>query len=87
MNKFSYVAVKTIKQCLLESCIVIKNVQTTLKMCVDTAIDMNEILNTLLSDASDADIDLAHEKNVYNEVSNWDNESLFLLYLRNLLFR
>ena len=55
-------------------------------MCVDTAIDMNEILNTLLSDASDADIDLAHEKNVYNEVSNWDNESLFLLCLRNLLF-
>ena len=45
-------------------------VSTPLKMCVGTAIDMNGILNTILSDASDTDIDLGHEKNVCNEVSN-----------------
>lgn len=46
---------------------------------------MKEILNIVLGDASDADINLVYEKNVYNTVSNWDNETLFLLYLRNLL--
>ena len=46
---------------------------------------MKEIFNTVLGDASDADIDLVYERNVYNTVSNWDDETLFLLYLRNLL--
>lgn len=46
---------------------------------------MKEILNIVLGDASDAGIGLVYEKNVYNTVSNWDNETLFQLYLRNLL--
>ena len=45
---------------------------TPLKMCAYTATDMNEILNAVLSDATDTDIDLGHDKNVYNEVSNWN---------------
>ena len=69
----------TLKKCLLEH----------LKMDINTAIVMNEILDTVLGDDSDGDIDLGYEKNVYNEVSGWDNKSMFLLflfYLKNLLF-
>ena len=60
---------------------------TPLKMCLDIATDMNEVLNTVLGDASDTDVDLEYGKNVCNEVSNWDDESLFLFCLSNLVFR
>ena len=48
------------------------------------AIDMNEILDTLLGGGSDADIYLSgYEKNFYNVTSDCDNESL---YIPNVLF-
>ena len=59
-------------------------------MCLDTVTDMNETLNTVPSDNSDADIDLEYKKNFRNGLSDYDNENciylLFPLYLRNLLF-
>lgn len=40
---------------------------------------MTEILDTLLGYNSDTDIDLGgHEKNFYNELSDCDNESLYM---------
>lgn len=43
-----------------------------LKMCLDTAININEILNRVLGGNSDADIDLGCEKLFYNELSDCD---------------
>ena len=47
-------------------------------MCLDTVTDMNETLNTVPGDNSDADIDLGYQNNVHNELSDCDNESLHI---------
>ena len=41
-------------------------------MCLDTAININEILNRVLGGNSDADVDLGCEKLFYNELSDCD---------------
>ena len=48
-----------------------------LKMCLDTATDMNETLKTVPGDNSDADIDLGYKKNFY-ELRHYDNNSLYI---------
>ena len=45
-------------------------------MNLDTVIDMNETLNIVTCDNSDAGIDLGYEKNFQNGLSDYDNESL-----------
>ena len=45
---------------------------------------MNETLNTVSDDNSDADIDLGHEKNFHNELSDYHNESLYMPIVPNL---
>ena len=47
-------------------------------MSLDTNTDMNETLNTLTSDNSDAVIDLVQEKNFHNGLSGYGNESLYI---------
>ena len=47
-------------------------------MCLDSVIGMNETLNSVPGDNSDADIDLGYEKNFHNGLSDYDNESLYL---------
>ena len=42
-------------------------------MCLDTVTDMNETLNTLTGDNSDAVIDLRYEKSFHNGLSDYDN--------------
>ena len=59
---------------------------TPLKMCLDTATNVDGVLSAVLGDASDTDIDLEYGRDVCNGFSNWDNESLFLLCLSNLAF-
>ena len=49
-----------------------------LKICLDTVTDMNETLNTVPGDNSDTDIDLGYEKNFHSELSDYDNESLYI---------
>ena len=49
-----------------------------LNICIGTAIDMNKILSTVLGDNSDADIDLGCEKKNYSELSDCDNEGLYI---------
>ena len=49
-----------------------------LKMCLDTVTDMNETLNTVPGDNSDADIDVRYEKKFHNGLSDYDNESLYI---------
>ena len=39
---------------------------------------MNETLNTVSGDNSDADIELGHEKNFHNGLNKHDNESLYI---------
>ena len=39
---------------------------------------MNETLNTVPGDNSDADIDLGYEKGFHNGLSDYDNESLYI---------
>ena len=53
-------------------------------MCLDTVTDMNETLNTVPGDNSDADIDLGYQNNVHNELSDCDNESLHILIVPTL---
>ena len=43
-------------------------------MYLDTAMNMNEILDKVLGDDSKSDIDWGYENNLYNEVSDWDNK-------------
>ena len=40
---------------------------------------MNETLNTVTCGNSDAVIDLGNQKNFHNGLSNYDNESLYIL--------
>ena len=47
-------------------------------MCLETNTDMNETLNIVKGDNSDAIIDLGHEKNFHNGLSGYDNESLYI---------
>ena len=48
-------------------------------MWLDTAIDMNERLDTLLSDDSDAGIDVdRYKKKSYDELSDCYNENLYI---------
>ena len=47
-----------------------------LKMCLDVVTDMNETRNTVPGDNSDVDINKGHEKNVHNELGDYDNKSL-----------
>ena len=47
------------------------------KMCLDTVTDMNEIL-TIPCDNFDTDIDLGCEKNFHNELSDYDNKSMYI---------
>ena len=46
-------------------------------MCLDTVTDMNEIL-TIPCDNFDTDIDLGCEKNFHNELSDYDNKSMYI---------
>ena len=65
-------------QLLLTGYIVYQELQY-FEICLDTAIGMTEILDTLLGYNSDTDIDLGgHEKNFHNELSDCDNESLYM---------
>ena len=65
-------------QLLLTGYIVYQELQY-FEICLDTATGMTEILDTLLGYNSDTDIDLGgHEKNFYNELSDCDNESLYM---------
>ena len=45
-------------------------------MYLDTFSDRTETLNTVPGDNSDAYIDLVYETNLYNGLSEYDNESL-----------
>lgn len=47
-------------------------------MRLDTDINMNEILNTVLGDNSDADIDLGCEENFYNDIIACNSDSLYI---------
>ena len=47
-------------------------------MCLDPVTDLNEALNIVIGDNSDAVIDLGYEKNFHNGVSDYDNESLYI---------
>ena len=47
-------------------------------MCLDTVTDMNETLNTVTDDNSDAVIDLGYEKNFLNGLSDYDNEGRYI---------
>ena len=47
-------------------------------MYLDTATDMNETLNPVPGDNSDADFDLGYEKNFQNGISDYDNESPYI---------
>ena len=50
-----------------------------LKICLDTATDMNEYkLNTVPGDNSDTDTDLGSEKSFYDKLSDCDNEKLYI---------
>ena len=61
-------------------------------MCLDTVTDMNEKLNTVTGDNSEAVIDLGYEKNFHNGHSDYDTVMragvylLLPLFLRSLLF-
>ena len=54
-------------------------------MCLGTVTDMNETLNIVTADNSDAVTDLGYEKNFHD----YDNESLYISffppYMRNLM--
>ena len=47
-------------------------------MYLNTAIDMNETLNTVPEDNFDADTDLGYGKKFYNKLNDCDNESLYI---------
>ena len=47
-------------------------------MCLDKVTDMNETLNIVTTDSSDAVIDLGCEKSFHNGLSDYDNESLYI---------
>ena len=47
-------------------------------MYLDIVTDMNEALNIVTSDNSDAVIDLGYEKNFHNWLSDYDNKSLYV---------
>ena len=65
-------------QLLLTGYIVSQELQY-FELCLDTAIGMTEILDALLGYNSDTDIDLGgHEKSFNNELSDCDNESLYM---------
>ena len=53
-------------------------------MCLDTVTDMNETLNIVTGDNSDAVIDLGYEKDFHNGLSDYDNESLYIRIIPNL---
>lgn len=77
-------------QLLLTGYIVYQELQY-FEICLDTAIGMTEILDTLLGYNSDTDIDLGgHEKDFIMSLVTAIMRAciclLFLLYLRNLLF-
>ena len=59
-------------------------------MCLDPVTDMNEALNIVIGDNSDAVIHLGYEKNFHNGLVIMIMRAcvylLFPLYLRNLLF-
>ena len=47
-------------------------------MCLDTVTDMNETLNIVTGNNSDAAIDLGYEKSFHNGLSDYNNESLYI---------
>ena len=47
-------------------------------MCLDKVTDMNEKLNIVTADNSNAVIDLGYEKRFHNGLSDHDNESLYI---------
>ena len=47
-------------------------------MCPDTVSDMNENINIVTSDNSDAAVDLGYEENFHIGPSYYDNESLHI---------
>ena len=47
-------------------------------MCLGTVTDMNETLNIVTADNSDAVTDLGYEKNFHDGLSDYDNESLYI---------
>ena len=49
-------------------------------MCLGKGNDTNETLKTVPGNNSDTDIDLGYEKNFYNGLSHYDNESLLYTY-------
>ena len=60
-------------------------------MCLDTAIDINEGLDTLLCDDSDAGIDVGrYKEKFYHELSDCYNDNLYIPSVptlsENLLF-
>lgn len=55
-----------------------------LKICLDIAIDKNEILDIVVGDDSDVDIDLGYENNLFNKVSDSDDETEPAATVRNV---
>ena len=53
-------------------------------MCLDTVTDMNETLNIVTGNNSDAVIDLGYEKSFHNGLSDYNNESLYIPVVPNL---
>ena len=47
-------------------------------MSLGTVTDMNETLNIITGDNSDAVIGLGYQKNFHNRLSDYDNESLYI---------
>ena len=47
-------------------------------MYLDTVTDMNETLNIVTGDNSDAVADLQYEKHFHNWLSDYDNESMYI---------
>ena len=47
-------------------------------MNLDTVTDMNETLNIVTGDNSDAVIGLGYQKKFHNRLSGYDNESLYI---------
>ena len=53
-------------------------------MCLERAIDINEIISTVPGVNFHIDIDLGHEKSFYNELGDYDNESLYITVVNTL---
>ena len=49
-------------------------------MCLGTVTDMNETLNIVRADNSDAVTDLGYEKNFHDGLSDYDNEPVYIYF-------